>query len=117
MLDHPNVIKVYEFYQDRKNYYLVTELCAGGELFDQIQSQGALSEAKAAEYMGQILSVVSYCRDRGIVHRDLKPDNFLLDSVSDSAMIKVADFGTGKIIQETTEELVGTPYYMAPEIF
>ena len=50
-IDHPNVVKLYEFYQDTKNYYLITDYCAGGELFDRIVSRGSFSEGLAAQYM------------------------------------------------------------------
>ena len=93
-LDHPNILKLYEFYQDSRNYYLITEYCSGGELFDRIISQGYFSEATAAAYMKQILSSVAYCHSQNIVHRDLKPENFLLDSVDPEANLKVIDFGT-----------------------
>ena len=68
-LDHPNIIKIYEFYQDDKNYYLITELCSGGELYDRIIKMKNFSEAKAAQLMKQVLSAVTYCHNRKIVHR------------------------------------------------
>lgn len=117
-LDHPNILKVYEFYQDDKNYYLITEMCTGGELFDRIINSGSFNEAKAAEYMRQILSVLSYCHERNIVHRDLKPENFLLDSPALDANLKVIDFGTAVFFSEgqLLDEKIGTPYYIAPEV-
>lgn len=117
-LDHPNILKLYEFYQDDKNYYLITEFCSGGELFDRIINRGYFSEAVAAEYMRQILSVVCYCHDRGVVHRDLKPENFLLDSPSEDANLKVIDFGTARFFNqgEFMTQKFGTPYYIAPEV-
>lgn len=117
-LDHPNVLKLYEFYQDEKNYYLITELCSGGELFDRIINNGSFSEAQAAEYMRQILSVLAYCHDRNIVHRDLKPENFLLDTAEIDANLKVIDFGTAQFFvpgMPMTQKF-GTPYYIAPEV-
>lgn len=68
-LDHPNIIKIYEFYQDDENYYLITEYCSGGELYDRIISMKNFSEEQAAELMKQILSAVTYCHARKIVHR------------------------------------------------
>lgn len=68
-LDHPNIVKLYELYQDSKNYYLITEFLEGGELFDKLQHQKNFSERLAAHYMKQILSAVSYCHQRDIVHR------------------------------------------------
>ena len=77
-LDHPNILKLYEFFQDQKRYFLVTELCSGGELFDKIAEEQYFSEIDAAKIIKQILSAVNYCHKRKIVHRDLKPENILL---------------------------------------
>ena len=79
-LDHPNILKLYEFFQDEKRYFLVTELCSGGELFDRIAEEQYFSEQDAARIIRQILSSVNYCHQRKIVHRDLKPENILLDA-------------------------------------
>ena len=117
-LDHPNIIRLHEFYQDQKNYYIITELCTGGELFDRIISGGSISEAVAASYMQQILSVLVYLHDRRIAHRDLKPENLLMSNTSSEASIKVIDFGSSHsfIEDEIMTARVGTPYYIAPEI-
>lgn len=118
ILDHPNTIRLHEFYQDDKNYYIITEFCSGGELFDRIISGDMISEAVAAEYMQQILSVLVYLHDRNIAHRDLKPENLLMTNPSKEAGIKVIDFGSSKIFRpgEIMLERVGTPYYIAPEV-
>jgi serine/threonine protein kinase len=71
-LNHPNIIKLYEFYQDPENVYLITELCTGGELFDRIIKMKHFAEAKAAIVMRQLLSAVAYCHARKIVHRYLR---------------------------------------------
>jgi calcium-dependent protein kinase len=68
-LDHPNILKVFEFYQDAKNYYLVTEYCKGGELFDKIVEKGTFLEEEAAHILKQALSCVMYCHTHNIVHR------------------------------------------------
>ncbi|MDR3547571.1 MAG: protein kinase [Candidatus Pacebacteria bacterium] len=68
-LDHPNILKVYEFYQDEQNYYIIMEYCAGGELFDRIVSTKHYTEAKAAFVMKQLLSAIAYCHKLNIVHR------------------------------------------------
>jgi calcium-dependent protein kinase len=117
-LDHPNILKVYETYQDKFSYFIVTELCTGGEIFDKIISHGTLSEELAANYMRQILSCLVYCHDRNIVHRDLKPENFLLDSDSPSANIKLIDFGAAATLNEGEflTNKIGTSYYIAPEV-
>ena len=79
-LDHPNIVKLYEFYQDRLNFYIITEYIEGGELFDKINKVKHFSEVEAAQMMKQLLSCVVYCHKRNIVHRDLKPENLLLVS-------------------------------------
>ncbi|CAD8108765.1 unnamed protein product [Paramecium sonneborni] len=117
-LDHPNIIKIYEFYQDNKNIYIVTELCTGGELFDKIQDQQAFSERKAAETMKQILSAVNYLHKSKIVHRDLKPENILYEANKPQALLKIVDFGTSRVFESgyKMNQKLGTPYYIAPEV-
>lgn len=78
-LDHPNIVRMYEFFEDAKRYYLVTEICKGGELFDEIIARGKFSEKDAAVLIKQVLSCMLYCHNNNIVHRDLKPENILLE--------------------------------------
>lgn len=94
MQDHPNIIKVYEYFQNSKQMFIITELCTGGELFDSIVKRHHLSEKDAAEVMRQVLSAVNYCHGMKIVHRDLKPENILLETTKKDSPIKVIDFGT-----------------------
>lgn len=117
-IDHPNIIKLFELYQDDTNYYLITEHCQGGELFERIKSAENFSEKEAADYMKQILSAVYYCHERQIVHRDLKPENLLFDQKKQNANIKVIDFGTSRKFDPTKKltKRLGTPYYIAPEV-
>ncbi|CAD8142780.1 unnamed protein product [Paramecium pentaurelia] len=117
-LDHPNIVKLYELFEDDKNYYLVTEYCSGGELFDRIKKMNFFSEKKAAELMRQILSAVWYCHNQKIVHRDLKPENLLFVSDSPDADLKVIDFGTSRKFEtgKRMTKRLGTPYYIAPEV-
>lgn len=113
-LDHPNVIKVYEFFEDTKYMYIVMELLQGGELFDKIQRVHRFSEQKAAQIFYQILSGVNYLHKHNIVHRDLKPENILFDDET----IKIIDFGSSKSFhpKKTMKACHGTPYYIAPEV-
>ena len=91
-LDHPNVIKLYEYFEEKENVYLVTELCAGGELFDRIIEKEFFTEVEAAKVFKQILQALNYCHSNNIVHRDLKPENFLYAGKSDDSDIKIIDY-------------------------
>ena len=112
-LDHPNIIKLYEFAQDTENYYLITELCTGGELFDRIAKMKNFNETDAAKIMRSVLSAVSYCHNINVVHRDLKQENLLFDYVGDDGIIKVIDFGTSMIFGKDVKmnQPFGTVYY------
>ena len=77
-LDHPNILKIFEFYSSKESYSIVTELCQGGELFQEIIDRGPFNETYAAYVMLQILSAINYCHGMKIVHRDLKPENILI---------------------------------------
>lgn len=112
--DHPNIIKIFEFYQDERYFYIVTELCNGGELFDKIIEERHFSEKRAAEIMQQVISAVFYCHSHNIVHRlvslafsllkflrDLKPENLLFESSKDNSLIKVIDFGTSRVFDNS----------------
>ncbi|KAL7066846.1 protein kinase domain-containing protein [Cryptosporidium serpentis] len=76
-LDHPNIARLYESFEDYNSIYLIMELCKGGELFNRLTQVNIFPERVAAHLLKQILSAVSYCNSKGIVHRDLKPENFL----------------------------------------
>jgi calcium-dependent protein kinase len=97
-LDHPNIIKVYEFFKTDKYIYIINELCTGGELFDKIVEVKFFSEVVACNIMRQLLSAVAYCHEKGVIHRDLKPENILIESSEekdkDFFHIKIIDFGT-----------------------
>lgn len=116
--DHPNIVKMYEFYEDAQSFHIVTEVMKGGELFDFIVLHKKLTEALAAHFMKQILGALSYCHSNGIVHRDIKPENLLLDSSSHDATLKMIDFGTSTLCYpaEKLHHKYGTAYYIAPEV-
>ena len=82
-LDHPNILKLYEYFEDDKRFYIITELCRGGELFDEITTRGAFSELDAARLIKQVLLCINYCHTNNVVHRDLKPENILLEQDKD----------------------------------
>ena len=117
-LDHPNILKMYEFFEDEKRYYIVTDICKGGELFDEIVAKGKFGEKDAAMLINQVLTCINYCHKNHIVHRDLKPENVLLEANKEFDQIKIIDFGTSLVIKdnEKLDEKLGTPYYIAPEV-
>lgn len=96
-LDHPNIVKMYEFFEDEKRYYIITEICKGGELFDEIVNRGNFTERDAAVLIKQVLQCVNYCHQNKIVHRDLKPENILLEPGKELDQIKIIDFGTSLV--------------------
>lgn len=79
-MDHPNILKLYEWFEDEIHIYLVTEICTGGELFDVIIERKHFNEDDAAFIMKQLLSAITYCHSNKVAHRDLKPENILFDS-------------------------------------
>jgi calcium-dependent protein kinase len=118
-LDHPNIIKLFDCYQDKSYYYMVEEYCSGGDLFDYIQKEKFFTERKAGTIFNQLLSAVNHLHKKRIVHRDLKPENIvLIEAKNKEVFIKLIDFGTSITIKgkNLTQEL-GTIYYIAPEVF
>lgn len=95
-LSHPNIMQIYEFYDDNYNFYIVSEYCPGGELFDCISEKGIFTEKEACLLMKQILSAICYSHENNVVHRDLKPENILLDDKSNNPVLKIIDWGGGK---------------------
>lgn len=125
-LDHPNVIKLFEIFEDEDDVYLVQELCTGGELFDYIVNQEFLSEQQAAAIFKQVLHSVMYCHKNAICHRDLKPENFMFKAPGEGSNLKLIDFGlstsyfkasTGGAVEYTRMTTrAGTAFFMAPEV-
>ena len=95
-LSHPNIMQIYEFYDDNTNFYIVSEFCQGGELFDCITDKGVFTEKEACNLLKQIVSGICYSHENKVVHRDLKPENILLDDKTDNPVLKIIDFGGGK---------------------
>ncbi|XP_019154469.1 PREDICTED: calcium-dependent protein kinase 10-like isoform X2 [Ipomoea nil] len=116
--DHPNIVKLRATYEDDEAVHLVMELCEGGELFDRIVARGHYSERAAAAVAKTIAEVVRMCHANGVMHRDLKPENFLFANKKENSMLKAIDFGLSVFFKpgEKFSEIVGSPYYMAPEV-
>jgi len=120
-LDHPGIIKIVEVFRMMNTIYIVMELCSGGELFDYALDQPAskFSEQRAQSLAKKMLGSLRYIHSKNIAHRDLKLENFIMTSKDADAGIKLIDFGFSRQYLEansSTGELVGTPYYIAPEV-
>ena len=120
-MDHPNIIKVFEFYSNYETYNIVMEYCRGGRLSKEIKSFGPFDEKYSAYIMYQIFSAINYCHNMNIIHRDLKPENIMIVNKNKYKYpnIKIGDFGMSKMAEKHSFEskIVGTIYYMAPEVF
>jgi calcium-dependent protein kinase len=86
-------LRLYEVFEDKKQIYLVTEFCSGGELFDEIINRKTLNERDSAIIIKQLLSAIAYCHAQNVCHRDLKPENVLIEDI-EKMTIKLIDFGT-----------------------
>ena len=122
LLNHPNILKIFEYYYDeKKNIYIIMEYIRGEELFNKIQEVGQFSEVDAAIITKSILQAITYCHLRKIIHRDLKPENILVPTGSskmDYTLLKIIDFGAS-ILKKDDGKIsfrFGTPYYIAPEV-
>jgi len=129
-LDHPNIVRVYEFFAAEENYYLVMEYVSGMSLRDLLSRQGPPTPAQAVYLLKQALAALDYAHDfrsqeeadyrhTGVIHRDIKPANMLLDA---RGRLKITDFGIVKVMGEQTEFAMtqsgfqpGTVEYMSPE--
>jgi len=110
---------VNEIMEDSDNYYIVTEILEGGELFDRIIEVKKFNELNAAHILEQVLKAINYMHKKNLTHRDLKPENILLESKEmDKLDVKIADFGFSCIYdpEEGLDLVLGSPLYMAPEI-
>ncbi|KAL1818456.1 hypothetical protein ACET3Z_013325 [Daucus carota] len=116
--DHANIVKLRATYEDEEAVHLVMDLCQGGELFDRIVARGHYSERAAATVFKTVAIVVKMCHDNGVIHRDLKPENFLFANNKESSPLMAIDFGLSVFFKpgEKFSEIVGSPYYMAPEV-
>ena len=131
LLDHPNIVRLFEVFEDSKNFYLIMELMTGGNLITRMNNN-RYKEKSAAILMEQIVSAIAYCHEKGICHRDLKPQNVLFCDESPNSPIKVVDFGISKIFDPSLTELqkdihgenklkkmdsqIGTLFFISPEI-
>ncbi|KAH9884872.1 hypothetical protein F4778DRAFT_523127 [Xylariomycetidae sp. FL2044] len=116
LIDHPNIVKLYDIWENRSEIYLVLEFMERGDLYNYINTQGPLPEVQTMFFFRQLLSAMEYVHSFNICHRDLKPENILLKS---NGQLKIADFGMSALQQSPTHTLktaCGSPHYAAPEV-
>ncbi|XP_039971135.1 serine-rich adhesin for platelets isoform X5 [Bactrocera tryoni] len=114
-VQHPNIIHIYEVFENREKMVLVMEFAAGGELYDYLSERKVLSEEEARRIFRQVATAVYYCHKHKICHRDLKLENILLDEHGNA---KIADFGLSNVFDEQNllSTFCGSPLYASPEI-
>ncbi|KAJ6595772.1 hypothetical protein DFH09DRAFT_905778 [Mycena vulgaris] len=117
LMNHPNIMRIYDVYEGAKELFLVLEYVEGGELFDFLVNRGRLPGPEALEYFKQIVYGLNYAHTFSIIHRDLKPENILIASLS-PPLIKIADWGMAAFAPPSLqlETSCGSPHYASPEI-
>lgn len=115
--DHPNIIKIYEFYNCPDYVCIVSDFGKGGSLANSLNQIIKESETTKAQIMFQLLSAVNYCHNIKVMHRDIKPDNILIEKNKDGLYkIKLIDFGTAMVFVKNEHRITGTSHYIAPEV-
>ncbi|KAE8886197.1 hypothetical protein PF001_g14602 [Phytophthora fragariae] len=116
-LNHPNIVPLLDYFEENRYYYIVTPLCTGGELFDDLVKRKSYTEEDARVLMRKLAGAIDYLHSRGIVHRDLKPENILLKTSAPGAEVMIADFGFARPMNGSRRGTAcGTPGYVAPEV-
>ncbi|KAG2357325.1 kinase-like domain-containing protein [Suillus spraguei] len=117
LMDHPNILRIYDVFEGEKELYLVLEYVEGGELFDFLVNRGRLPPLEALSFFKQIVYGLNYAHTFSIIHRDLKPENILIHSLK-PPLIKLADWGMAAFAPPALqlETSCGSPHYASPEI-
>lgn len=117
-LQNKHIIRLYDVFDEKAYWYLITELMTGGELFDRIVSKAFYNEKEARDVCKILFEAIGFCHSKSVCHRDLKPENLLLQTISNDSDIKIADFGFAKkvLTPNSLTTQCGTPGYVAPEI-
>jgi serine/threonine protein kinase len=117
LMNHPNIIRIYDVYEGDDELYLILEYVEGGELFDFLVNRGRLHPPEALAVFKQIVYGLNYAHTFSIIHRDLKPENILIHSI-DPPLIKIADWGMAAFAPPSLqlETSCGSPHYASPEI-
>ena len=112
-LNHPNIVKIYEIFDDKDNYYISMEYVSGGELFNYIVKNKRLDENETSFFYSQIIHIIQEIHKHKICHRDLKPENLLL---TQNKTIKLIDFGLSNEYDDYLSTPCGSPCYASPEV-
>jgi calcium-dependent protein kinase len=118
-MDHPNICRVFEVYEDENSLQLVMEKCDGDDLYNHLAALERYSEIDASKTCKQMMEAINYCHGHNVVHRDLKLDNWVYKDRSPDSLLKLIDFGFSKVCAKDSKELtavLGTCYYVAPEV-
>eukprot|EP00541_Cyclophora_tenuis_P000449 CAMPEP_0116565106 /NCGR_PEP_ID=MMETSP0397-20121206/13717_1 /TAXON_ID=216820 /ORGANISM="Cyclophora tenuis, Strain ECT3854" /LENGTH=527 /DNA_ID=CAMNT_0004091849 /DNA_START=301 /DNA_END=1884 /DNA_ORIENTATION=- len=117
-LDHPFIVPLIDFFEEKDCYFIVMELMSGGDLFDRIGKKKTYSEADARDLCSKMLKAMAYCHTKNIAHCDMKPKNLLLVSDENDSYIKLADFGFAARVHspKSLTKQCGTPFFVSPEI-
>eukprot|EP01098_Paradermamoeba_levis_P010034 TRINITY_DN419_c0_g2_i2.p1 TRINITY_DN419_c0_g2~~TRINITY_DN419_c0_g2_i2.p1 ORF type:complete len:341 (+),score=62.29 TRINITY_DN419_c0_g2_i2:72-1094(+) len=116
-LNHPNIVRLFEVYEEKLEFFLVMELVEGKELFERIIERGSYTEKDASHCVSQIVSAIHFMHNFGIAHRDLKPENIMSSWTGTQETIKITDFGLAKEFGSSKlETACGTEGYIAPEV-
>jgi calcium/calmodulin-dependent protein kinase I len=113
-----HVVSLHHSFEDESSIHLVLDLCSGIDILDRITSDAPIPEPETAALAKELLEAISSCHHRGVAHRDIKPDNIMFDM---NGRLKLADFGSAAWFggfegEEKMDGIVGTPYYVAPEV-
>lgn len=117
LMNHPNIMRIYDVYEGEQELYLILEYVKGGELFDFLVNRGRLGPLEALSFFKQIIYGLNYAHSFSIIHRDLKPENILIKSLN-PPVLKIADWGMAAFAPPAwqLETSCGSPHYASPEI-
>ncbi|KAK2353957.1 Serine/threonine-protein kinase Aurora-3 [Trifolium repens] len=112
-LKHPNILRLYGWFDDAERVFLILEYAHNGELYKELRKRGHFSEKQAATYILSLTKALAYCHEKHVIHRDIKPENLLLDH---EGRLKIADFGWSVQSKSKRQTMCGTLDYLAPEM-